>query len=894
MSYKETKYIDLNLISGSTDTFRNALGFYWKPVDITDESSLISGENLEFQPYDYDGLASPYLEKIVSRYTYGDDSLISVIDSDAIVPNYQYPVRLYGNANSINSDMEWRTLLLGGIYGDVRYDPIYNDKVFDNNSFGCDKPYSKMEANKIYRIADWTMNDIEISYDYNQYFKNYEQYVKNLDSELLIPNVYLLKMHDNFTYYNTVGTDASLSNTLQNFVTLDGVIEGNTYLLEGDYTNNTTGEVTPGPLKTYLDRFDDDKQSILMSPLSTETKNAVKRELQNVIFASDNSLAGGADTFTVNPLNDVKRDIDRYPYYTKIKFQTDSTGELGSSIASNNFGNKLMKTIKEVFTNELDEFAVAEMEYAVNQSYYSSSLDTGLLYKTTNTEGTMTKEVDFLKLLGHIHNNFKATNFNCSFVEEDGPGVKSAMDTKGSYRFYNTINVLNVLNTTLGLIDTEFVTDLLYSPGEKGILSTGGTSWNETPIYKLYEKAMNYSETIAYRVEKIGGPPAGDGLTQNTLQNFWFLNSSDLDEFQFYDSQVKYGKDYTYKVYAYVVSFGFKYKYSDLAITKQISYKETESKPYCLEFYDPSTNEPTPVLYKSSDDYTGENATGAQVKSAGQFLADMHVNIEPSVKLVEVPLYEKTLQVLDHPPNRVDVVPHQFLNNSQKIGFDLKYEIFTKTTFPTMINSQDATYKANYMHANDMLADTDITLESASKQKIIQVYRLNKKPESITDFQDNLLASIDLKKTDDSDRLSFVPFNNKIRTNQKYYYLFRVLNSHGEYGHLTEIYEAELVNDGGFKFALFDTIFETSLGQSTYTEPAVSFKKLFQLQPNISQLTFDTTDIDFDSPAQNQLGNLIVGKADDLLWGKKFKVRLTSKKTGKKIDLNITYKLNGE
>ena len=71
-------------------------------------------------------------------------------------------------------------------------------------------------------------------------------------------------------------------------------------------------------------------------------------------------------------------------------------------------------------------------------------------------------------------------------------------------------------------------------------------------------------------------------------------------------------------------------------------------------------------------------------------------------------------------------------------------------------------------------------------------------------------------------------------------------------------------------------------------------KKLFQLQPNISQLTFDTTDIDFDSPAQNQLGNLIVGKADDLLWGKKFKVRLTSKKTGKKIDLNITYKLNGE
>ena len=27
MSYKETKYIDLNLISGSTDTFRKRIGF---------------------------------------------------------------------------------------------------------------------------------------------------------------------------------------------------------------------------------------------------------------------------------------------------------------------------------------------------------------------------------------------------------------------------------------------------------------------------------------------------------------------------------------------------------------------------------------------------------------------------------------------------------------------------------------------------------------------------------------------------------------------------------------------------------------------------------------------------------------------------------------------------
>ena len=32
-----------------------------------------------------------------------------------------------------------------------------------------------------------------------------------------------------------------------------------------------------------------------------------------------------------------------------------------------------------------------------------------------------------------------------------------------------------------------------------------------------------------------------------------------------------------------------------------------------------------------------------------------------------------------------------------------------------------------------------------------------------------------------------------------------------------------------------------------------------------------------------------MGTGDEVIWGKKFKIRLTSKKTGKKIDLNVTY-----
>jgi len=59
-------------------------------------------------------------------------------------------------------------------------------------------------------------------------------------------------------------------------------------------------------------------------------------------------------------------------------------------------------------------------------------------------------------------------------------------------------------------------------------------------------------------------------------------------------------------------------------------------------------------------------------------------------------------------------------------------------------------------------------------------------------------------------------------------------------------------------------------------------------------LQFNTDDLDYNQSAASQIEDLIVGSAEDLIWDKTFKVRLTSKKTSRKIDLNITYKLNSD
>jgi hypothetical protein len=80
------------------------------------------------------------------------------------------------------------------------------------------------------------------------------------------------------------------------------------------------------------------------------------------------------------------------------------------------------------------------------------------------------------------------------------------------------------------------------------------------------------------------------------------------------------------------------------------------------------------------------------------------------------------------------------------------------------------------------------------------------------------------------------------------------------------------------------------------SEPLMSFKKLFNVVPNIQHLILDSAAVDFSKSAFDQVGNFALGTVEDenKIWDKTFKLRLTSKKTGKKIDLNIKFnKTNG-
>jgi len=299
----------------------------------------------------------------------------------------------------------------------------------------------------------------------------------------------------------------------------------------------------------------------------------------------------------------------------------------------------------------------------------------------------------------------------------------------------------------------------------------------------------------------------------------------------------------------------------------------------------------------------------SQITSENKYLADFHFEIEPALKIVQVPLATKTVKVMDHPPVACDISPYQRKDDSNIIGFYINQEAFSLNSesqkkfqdennnygiYPTPISAAEELTKSNYLLSNSKLQNQIIYDYSISPITTVNVYRIDYKPTSLQDFNNNLVFQKQLGFANDTD-LNYTNcfYEEAVATNQKYYYLFKFINANGVTSYVSPIQVAELVNDGGYKYAVFDTMFETDLVKYDPKQISTNFKKLIHIVPNPRHTEIPSDGIDFSEDPYQLIkeDKIAVGLVDELIWGKKFKFRLTSKKTGKKIDLNVKYKL---
>jgi hypothetical protein len=165
-----------------------------------------------------------------------------------------------------------------------------------------------------------------------------------------------------------------------------------------------------------------------------------------------------------------------------------------------------------------------------------------------------------------------------------------------------------------------------------------------------------------------------------------------------------------------------------------------------------------------------------------------------------------------------------------------------------------------------------------------EVYRLAKMPMSYFDFEDAKILDV-RNKISTTD----VIFKENVKPNKKYYFMFRSVNVIGVPSNPSPVYEVELIKMASTSKVVVNII--NMEEKANYMDK--HFKNLIQIKPAFHQEIFDDQN-DFVrnlSTFKKKINDITLGTASDKVWGKKFKIRVKSKDSGKIIDLNVKFNL---
>ena len=281
---------------------------------------------------------------------------------------------------------------------------------------------------------------------------------------------------------------------------------------------------------------------------------------------------------------------------------------------------------------------------------------------------------------------------------------------------------------------------------------------------------------------------------------------------------------------------------------------------------------------------------------------EITVKYKSDYKLVRTRYASISGRVLDKPPVFPDALITPYKGKNNKLLITLNQNVGEYFMKPIFVTGEDYERYQKQLVAQKVTAD-DINAKPAIQYKTddplgaggyFEVYRLNKKPSTYYDFSNNLLTTIDgyhelevgHMETDSA------AFRDDIKPNRKYYYMFRVVDVHGHVSNPSSIFEVEMVDDGGTVYLVQNIV---ELEEPDIKEVGKSLKKYLQIKPTFQQSLLNVPPSNkpvpsaFDYGVGGDSGDIKLGVAQEGVWGKKFKIRVTSKSSGKQIDLNVTF-----
>ena len=377
----------------------------------------------------------------------------------------------------------------------------------------------------------------------------------------------------------------------------------------------------------------------------------------------------------------------------------------------------------------------------------------------------------------------------------------------------------------------------------KSLILTGKITSIVKDNFRSYQEMIEgkeaYNETIIYQIFKIRND-TGVG------QSIFIPNTQELDLLQYIDTQIKYDTGYRYEIYAH-----------QLIVGTQYSYEEVEEET--------------------------QGGGGASILTETQSYP-LRVAYQPSLQIVRIPIFSQVARVLDDAPvfPNVDIVPYKGIGNRLLINLDNNtgnYELQ-----PIIITEEDSIFVDKFRSSRGLAATDPITFSTDDPVTQFEIYRLSEPPQSYSDFNNQLLATV---STPNATSTSFI---DAIEPNTKYYYTFRCIDIHENRSNPTEVYVVELVQFEGMIF-FNQSIYEFGSEAYNNVKPTREFRRYLKINPNLIQSLINYDDLSTATSAYDA-SSIKLGKADESVWTKNFKMRITSKHSGKKFDINLSCKVN--
>jgi hypothetical protein len=379
-----------------------------------------------------------------------------------------------------------------------------------------------------------------------------------------------------------------------------------------------------------------------------------------------------------------------------------------------------------------------------------------------------------------------------------------------------------------------------------------------------------YTEDLFYRIVK-SKKRAEEGATWEQIQNILIPNTSELDIVKYVDTQIKYSDSSTYKydVFVHRVVFGSSYTYRWLNSSNTVSNSGYTYAAFMNMDAIKSSIPLTEAEYQADGHMAGlSECVESGADDVFSYSAKFRVDVAPSIVILEDKLFSTPeMFIMDKPPviPDVDIIPYRAINNRIKIlltGASDRYKAVPIVMLEGDQTDFDKIKKAQLVidGAGNPLPGGKVEFGSDDPVGNFQIFRTQQKPQTYADFK--------LYKPTTG------VFEEQILPNTKYYYTFRAIDDHGHFSNPTPVYEVELIDEKGAVKPIIRLVDMEPKNNKTNVKDC---QRYIYLKPTPKQIYFsDDPEVDGIFSTSEKL--------------KKYKMRLTSKGSGKKIDINFSFK----